>query len=465
MTKKIFLPTMLIAVFFLLAVSLSAQPLLLKDQNVLVTLGDSITEGGEQPEGYVSIMRKALSVLYPEMTVYIINSGISGHKSTDMNDRFQRDVLQYQPQWVTISVGVNDVWHGFYDNHPKGDGPRGVPLDSYKNKVIDMVERAARQNAAVALFTSTVIKENLDSPENQKLALYNQAMREIAKKYHCVLVDQDASCRKVLMPQQKPGMADRGILTTDGVHMLPAGNWLMAKTCLIALGVPNDRLELAKPLIDDLIAEDQERLQESLDRYVIQNFELGPAPEKNRRVVFFGSSSVEQWKLIKDFPTVAFLNRGIGGETTRQMWLRFRQDVLSLNPAAVILHLGSGNDFWPENKMCPGHTLANLTRMVRMAQSKGIRVAVGTLMPVNDYVAGKDYLASHPVQVVQSLNRQIMAYCQSQSIPIIDFYSAVADPSGKLAKEYSDDGMHCNRKGYIVWKPLVEAVLKTWDLF
>ncbi|NLP12839.1 hypothetical protein GX408_20765 [bacterium] len=464
MQKKYF--TLFVGILFclLLMGTAAAQPLLLRDRQVMVVLGNSITEGGELPEGYVSLMRKALEVLYPEMTVYIINAGISGHKSTDMYDRFDEDVLRWQPNWVTISVGVNDVWHGFYDNHPKGDGPRGVPLSVYREKVTAMVQRAQRHNARVALFTATVIKETLTGVENQKLVLYNQAIRDIAKKFKCVLVDQDAACRRVLAPLQRSDMADRGVLTSDGVHMLPAGNWLMAKTCLMALGVEESRLDAAKPLIENLVIKDQQALQKSLERYCVQNHELSFASDPGKRIVFYGSSSVDGWPLHKDFPRSPLLNRGIGGETTRQLWLRFRQDVLQLHPTGVIIFLGSANDFWPEHRMCPGHTLANLSRMVRMARSKNIKVAVGAIMPVNDYLPGEDVLASHPIERVQQLNRQIKEFCAGQQIPFIDFYSSVADESGKLRRDYSDDGMHCNRKGYDAWKPLVEDVLTLWEI-
>ena len=112
----------------------------------------------------------------------------------------------------------------------------------------------------------------------------------------------------------------------------------------------------------------------------------------------------------------------------------------------------------------PSHTLANLSRMVRMAQSKNIKVAVGAIMPVNDYLPGKNVLASHPIEKVQQLNRQIKAFCADRQIPFIDFYSSVADESGKLRRDYSDDGMHCNRKGYDAWKPLVEDVLTLWEI-
>src|SRR5258708_28074530 len=89
-------------------------PLALQGVKILVTLGDSITQGGAAPGGYVWLMQKYLDALYPQQGIKIVNAGISGHKSTDMAARFQKDVLVPKPQLITISVGVNDVWHGFY---------------------------------------------------------------------------------------------------------------------------------------------------------------------------------------------------------------------------------------------------------------------------------------------------------------------------------------------------------------
>src|SRR4051812_48835975 len=117
----------------LLCAVVTAQTPMLKDVRTIVCMGDSITEQGASPTGYVTLLQKAL----PE--VKVINVGIGGQKAPDMRARFQRDVIDQNPQLVTISVGVNDVWHGFYDNHPKGDGPKGVPLPRYTADVQGMI--------------------------------------------------------------------------------------------------------------------------------------------------------------------------------------------------------------------------------------------------------------------------------------------------------------------------------------
>jgi lysophospholipase L1-like esterase len=227
--------------------------MLLKNNQIIVCLGNSITEQGEQPQGYVSVMRKALHLLYPGDVFIIMNSGVSGNKSTDMSARFQEDVLDYKPDWVIISAGINDVWHGFYDNHPKGDGPRGIPLTLFTEKLTDMIQRANTNKVRVALFTTTIIKEDLSSPENQKLHEYNRTIRDLAAKFGCLLIDQNSAFQAELKHAQKSGMAISGRLTSDGVHMLPSGNWLIARTALTAFGVPMADFDNAKSKIDSLI--------------------------------------------------------------------------------------------------------------------------------------------------------------------------------------------------------------------
>lgn len=452
-------------VVLLLCSLLYSQDLLLQDGDIVVTLGNSITEGGEQPTGYVNTMRKALAVLYPERKISLVNAGISGHKATDMSERFQRDVLAHHPDWVTISVGVNDVWHGILSRDLNRPDLSAVPLPQYKELLTGMVRRAQAEQIKVALLTATVIKEDLASEENRTLVPYNAAIREIAKKEKCLLIDTDAAFRAVLVPQQKPGMSDRGILTNDGVHMLPAGDMLMAKTALLAFGVPARRLEQGTPLITAAVQKEEEEHNKSLARFAEANAEVGPPREGEKRVVFLGSSSFDIWNLAADFPGLPLLNRGIGGESTHQFWLRWWPDAAALKPFAMILFPGSLNDMWPDKRMSLEETKANLARIARMAEWRGIKVALGAISPVNDYLPGKtEALATHPIEQVQTLNRWIEELCRLQGYEFVDFYGTVADSSGKLRQEFTSDGMHCNTAGYAAWKPLIEELLKKWQV-
>lgn len=203
----------------------------------IVCLGDSITQGGENPGGYVWLFRKYLTTLYPAQNIEVINAGISGHKSTDMLARYQRDVLDRKPDLVTISVGVNDVWHGFYDNHPLGDGPRGVSLDDYRRNVEEMTRKAKEAGIRVVLLTTTVIQEDLANRENAKLAGYNAALRELSGKYKTLFVDFQNPFHRIIEAYRKTTGGTENVLTSDGVHMNPLGNRVMAHTLLTALGI------------------------------------------------------------------------------------------------------------------------------------------------------------------------------------------------------------------------------------
>ena len=228
------------------------RPPLLKGVHRIVCLGDSITQGGEGPGGYVWLLRHYLNALYgphssgtatstqnsPEIvqTIEVVNAGISGHKSTDMLARFQRDVLDKRPDLVTISVGVNDVWHGFYDNHPDGDGPRGIPLVEYRQHVEDMIVQAEKSGAKVVVLSTTVIHED-DNKENAKLKTYNAALRELAKKHHAAFVDYQKPFWALIDAYQKQAGGHELLLTVDGVHMNAIGNRVMAHTLLTGLGI------------------------------------------------------------------------------------------------------------------------------------------------------------------------------------------------------------------------------------
>jgi lysophospholipase L1-like esterase len=207
----------------------AAEPeLRLKAGDRIVALGDSITQAG----GYLAFMKRVLSRNYSDLKIEIVNAGISGHKSTDMSVRLKRDVIDKNPTVVTISCGVNDVWHGF--NTP----PRGVELETYTTlmaKMVDDLRSATR--AEIYLLTPTIIKEDLRSPENLKLEAYCDAVRRIAAEKNCILVDLNQHFNLLLRAAQKGGAPDLH-LTTDGVHMRPAGDFVMGAAILRAMGVP-----------------------------------------------------------------------------------------------------------------------------------------------------------------------------------------------------------------------------------
>jgi acyl-CoA thioesterase I len=207
----------------------------LKPGDTIVAIGDSITEGG----GYLHDIDAVLAQQYPKLKIpSVVNKGISGQKAEDLIARFQSDVVKLKPAYVTISIGINDVWHRLEQPHdPK-------ILAAYKENVAKMVDQAQKAGIKVILLTPTVIEEKPDSEGNKRLAMYVDAEKQIAAEKKCQLVDLHGMFLTAL--KQKP--ADQAKwLTSDGVHMQPPGDAIMAVGVLRALGVHDAKIAASEP--------------------------------------------------------------------------------------------------------------------------------------------------------------------------------------------------------------------------
>ncbi len=208
----------------------------------VVMMGDSITQMGGSPKGYVTLVDQSLDATRPGDPFEVVNVGIGGQKAPDMLARFGRDVTDRKPDLVTISVGVNDVWHNFKTPDfrtrvPSGDSGRGVPLKDYLRDVEAMVDAAKGAGAAVVLLSPTLVYEDLDCAENRRMAEYVRAEEALAKRKGVGFVNLFAACRDAVAAYQKSAGKRQLLLTTDGVHMNDAGNALMADALLRFLGV------------------------------------------------------------------------------------------------------------------------------------------------------------------------------------------------------------------------------------
>lgn len=448
---------MCLFVFATCAVEVAGEGLLLKNHQQIIMLGDSLTEG-EDPDGYVNTTRLILAEVYPGKTIYIANAGKGGDTAVLMDDRLQRDVLRFRPDWVTISAGVNDINHGFSE-HPAGDGPKGVALPLFEEKVRGMVRRVREHGANVALFSGTVIQEDLTSAGNQRMVQYSAALRQIARETGCVLVDTRTAFCEVLRPVQKPAMPKSGVLTGDGVHLIPPGSWLMARTLLVAWGVPAERSERAKPAVEEQIRRQWVQLRQNLAHYESANRDAGLPKPGEKRIVCVGSGAMERWNLAEDFPIAPLLNRGLDGETTRQLRMRFHQDVVALKPAAAVIFLGHCDDFAPQHRMSLMDTESHLARIARLAKGSGIRLAIGSVTPVNEKLARKSHVGPRPISEVRKLNAWIQQLCAENGYVFIDFFEPLADKHGQLKAEFTNDGLDLNAAGYAALKPMIEQVV------
>jgi len=201
-----------------------------KNGEKIAFLGDSITAAGRRPGGYCQLVLAALKDQGIEAKP--VFAGISGHKSNQMLARLERDVLKHKPDWMTLSCGVNDVWHG----------KRGVDLASYKKNIAEIVDKAQAAGVKVILLTSTMIREDQGNDLNQKLLPYNEFIKVLAKEKKCLLADLNADMQAAL--KAFPADAPKGKqLTSDGVHMNKAGNIMMARGVAEAFGLTNQQLD------------------------------------------------------------------------------------------------------------------------------------------------------------------------------------------------------------------------------
>jgi len=196
-------------------------------------LGDSITQAGARPNGYCELVIRTLNAQSLEVTPRY--AGISGHKSNQMLARLEKDVLSHKPDWMTLSCGVNDVWHG----------DRGVALEPYKNNITAIVDRAQAAGVKVMILTSTMIREDQANDLNQRLAPYNAFLKNLAKEKKCLFADLNADMQEALkhFPEDSPKGKQ---LTSDGVHMNPLGNYMMAKGVLKAFGMTEKEIAAAE---------------------------------------------------------------------------------------------------------------------------------------------------------------------------------------------------------------------------
>ena len=201
-----------------------------KDGETIAFLGDSITQAGKRKGGYCQLVLLALKD--QDIKATPVFAGISGHKSNQMLARLERDVLKHKPDWMTLSCGVNDVWHG----------KRGVDLESYKKNITAIVTKAQAAGVKVMLLTSTMISEDQSKKLNQQLKPYNDFILELAKKQNCLLADLNADMQKALTTFPKDAVKGKQ-LTGDGVHMNKLGNIMMARGVAKAFGLTDKQLD------------------------------------------------------------------------------------------------------------------------------------------------------------------------------------------------------------------------------
>jgi lysophospholipase L1-like esterase len=198
----------------------------------------------------------------------------------------------------------------------------------------------------------------------------------------------------------------------------------------------------------------------NLDRYADANTRVGPPDAAKPRIVFFGDSITDGWRLNEYFPDRDFVNRGISGQTTSQMLGRVKPDIVALKPVAVLILAGT-NDLargTPVNRI-----VENYSAITDLLNQYNIKVIYASVLPVSDHHKDRDpsYERSleRPNASIRALNDWLQKYCNGRNCTYLDYFSKLVDPSGQLKAELADDGLHPNAAGYRVMAPLaLEAI-------
>jgi lysophospholipase L1-like esterase len=203
-------------------------------------------------------------------------------------------------------------------------------------------------------------------------------------------------------------------------------------------------------------------------RYADANAKLAPPAAGEPRVVFLGDSITDAWddpRYGGFFPGKPYVNRGIGGQTTPQMVLRMRADVIALQPKALVLLAGT-NDLAGNNGPTTIEQIEdNLATIAELAAGHGIKVVLASVLPVSAYhYAERPSLRGPQTSLRQSdrllrLNTWLKAYAAEHGHVYLDYWPGVADASGRLKAEFSSDDLHPNAAGYAAMAPLAEAAI------
>ncbi len=225
------------------------------------------------------------------------------------------------------------------------------------------------------------------------------------------------------------------------------------------LPVLNERLERANKILHDW---------PNLARYAEANATLAAPSKFELRVVFMGDSITDAWispEFGGFFPGKPYVDRGISGQTTPQMLIRFRPDVIALQPKIVVILAGTNDIAGNTGPMTVGQIEANLVSMAELAKANKIRVVLASVLPVSNYGHDRqgnplDMRINRPPEKILELNAWIKKYAEVNGHTYLDYFSAMVDPQGLLQQDLSDDGLHPNAKGYAMMTPLAEQAIR-----
>jgi lysophospholipase L1-like esterase len=198
-----------------------------------------------------------------------------------------------------------------------------------------------------------------------------------------------------------------------------------------------------------------------LARYREADAALAPPAVGEKRVVFLGDSITEYWKLPNYFPGKPYINRGVDGQTTPEMLVRFRQDVIDLQPKVVVILAGTNDIAGVTGPTFNEDIEANYASMAELARAHSIRMVFASVLPVHNYTHdAEESFALRPRGRILALNKWLKDYCAKNRLVYLDYFSALVDERGMLKRALADDGLHPTGAGYKIMAPLAEKAIQ-----
>lgn len=195
-------------------------------------------------------------------------------------------------------------------------------------------------------------------------------------------------------------------------------------------------------------------------KYTVANSSLPDKVGNEKRVVFFGNSITELWadNYPAYFKANGYIGRGIGGQTSYQYLIRYRQDVIDLKPDLVVIGCGTNDIAENAGPYSEDRTMGNLQTMVELAEANGIRPVLTSCLPAESMFWNKS--VSDAMGKIRSLNKRIEAYARAKGLDYVDYFSALLSADGKgMNPEYTTDGVHPNAAGYRVMQRVITPYL------
>jgi lysophospholipase L1-like esterase len=197
-------------------------------------------------------------------------------------------------------------------------------------------------------------------------------------------------------------------------------------------------------------------------RYEKDNIAVKAAPQNERKAVFMGNSITDNWASRRPdfFKSNGYVGRGIGGQTSYQMLLRFREDVINLHPEVVVINAGTNDIALNNHPYVEDRTFGNIVSMCELAKANKIKVVLTTITPCERYVWRPEI--TDATAKIQHINARLREYAKKNKLAFVDYFSAMANEKGAMKPGLSDDGCHPTADGYAIMEPMVKEAIQKY---